>query len=141
MIMEINMNTKLMLGACALLSLAVISGGAGAETRPGAAEAAVVTSQGTGDVLASKIVGASVYSTADEKVGDIQYLVMSKDGKVEAAVIGVGGFLGVAKKDVAIHFKSLNITYDTDNSVKKITAPITKDGLKAAPDYTYLKKS
>lgn len=133
------MNTKAALGAFALLSVASISTVAIAEMKPVAAE--VISRQGASDVLASKIVGATVYSATDEKVGDIQYLVLAKDGKVEAAVIGVGGFLGVAKKDVALNFRSLNITYDTDNSVKKITADVTKDGLKSAPEYIYLKKS
>jgi len=138
---EIGMNTKAILGACALLSFASISSGAMAEMKPAMTAPNVLASQGESDVLASKIVGSTVYSPNNEKVGDIQYLVMSKDGKVEAAVVGIGGFLGVDKKDVAITFKSLNITYDNDNTVKKITTDITKDGLKAAQDYTFLKKS
>lgn len=135
------MKIKAILGAGALLTLASLSSAVVAETKPAMVEPAIVKAQGANDVLASKIVGATVYSTANEKVGDIQYLVMSKDGKVEAAVIGVGGFLGVAKKDVAILFKSLNITYDADNTVKKISAEVTKDELKSAPDYSFLKKS
>ncbi|MBB4198921.1 sporulation protein YlmC with PRC-barrel domain [Rhodoblastus sphagnicola] len=135
------MNTKAILGACALLSVAALSTAVFAEPKLTAGETNVLTSQGASDVLASTIVGATVYSPRDEKVGDIQYLVMNKDGKIEGAVIGVGGFLGVAKKDVALNFKALTISYDTDNSVKKITADVTKDGLKSAPDYLFLKKS
>jgi hypothetical protein len=135
------MNTKAALGACALLTLASLSTGAVADMKPAAASAEVVVGQGPSDVLASNIVGTTVYSMKDEKIGDIQYLVLGKDGRVEAAVIGVGGFLGVARKDVALNFRSLNISYDTDNSVKRITADVTKDALKAAPEYAYLKKS
>ena len=106
-----------------------------------AADAMTVSEQGRDNVLASKLVGASVYSPSDEKVGDIQYLVINKAGKVEAIIVGVGGFLGIDKKDVALTFNSLNVSYDADNSVRKITANVTKDALKAAPAYVFLKKS
>ncbi len=67
--------------------------------------------------------------------------MINKAGKVEAIVVGIGGFLGIDKKDVALTFNSLNVSYDADNSVRKITANVTKDALKAAPAYVFLKKS
>jgi sporulation protein YlmC with PRC-barrel domain len=51
---------------------------------------------------ASKLKGLSVYNNNDEKIGDISELIMSKDGKIEAVVIGVGGFLGIGQHDVAV---------------------------------------
>jgi hypothetical protein len=103
--------------------------------------AMTVSEQGTDQVLASKLVGATIYSPSDEKVGNIEYLVMNKSGRVDAVVVGVGGFLGIDKKDVALTFSSLNVTYDVDNSVKKIIANVTKESMKSAPTYYYLKKS
>jgi PRC-barrel domain len=110
-------------------------------TKPATTNAMTVSEQGTDQVLASKLVGATIYSPSDEKVGNIQYLVMNKSGQVDAVVVGVGGFLGIDKKDVALTFSSLNVTYDVDNSVKKITANVTKESMKSAPAYYFLKKS
>jgi hypothetical protein len=103
--------------------------------------AMTVSEQGTDQVLASKPVGATIYSPSDEKVGNIEYLVKNKSGQLDALVVGVGGFRGIDKKDVALTFRSLNVTYDVDNSVKKITANVTKESMKSAPAYYYLKKS
>lgn len=134
------------IAALSVVSLFSLAGLASAQMkapamRAAASEAMTVSEQGRDDVLASKLVGATVYSPSDEKVGDIQYLVINKAGKVDAIVVGVGGFLGIDKKDVALTFNSLNVTYDADNSVRKITANVTKDALKAAPAYVFLKKS
>ncbi|WP_296709561.1 PRC-barrel domain-containing protein [Rhodoblastus sp.] len=109
--------------------------------KPAATSAITVSDQAPNQVLASKLVGATVYSPSDEKVGSIEYLVMNKSGQVDAVVVGVGGFLGIDKKDVALTFSSLNVAYDVDNSVKKITANVTKESMKNAPAYSYLKKS
>lgn len=109
--------------------------------KPATTNAMTVSEQRPDQVLASKMVGATIYSPSDEKVGNIEYLVLNKSGQVDAVVVGVGGFLGIDKKDVALTFSSLNVTYDVDNSVKKITANVTKEGIKSAPAYYYLKKS
>lgn len=134
------------IAALSVMTLFSLTGLAAAQMKApamhaGASDAMTVSEQGRDDVLASKLVGATVYSPSDEKVGDIQYLVINKAGKVEAIVVGVGGFLGMDKKDVALTFNSLNVAYDADNSVRKITANVTKDALKAAPAYVFLKKS
>jgi hypothetical protein len=110
-------------------------------TKPATANAMTVSEQGPNQVLASKLVGATIYSPSDEKVGNIEYLVMNKSGQVDAVVVGVGGFLGIDKKDVALTFSSLNVSYDVDNSVKKITANVNKESMKSAPAYYDLKKS
>jgi hypothetical protein len=95
-------------------------------TMPAATTNAMTVSEQRPDqVLASKLVGATIYSRSDEKVGNIEYFVMNKAGQVDEVVVGVGGFLGIDKKDVALTFNSLNVTYDVDNSVKKITANVT----------------
>jgi sporulation protein YlmC with PRC-barrel domain len=53
---------------------------------------------------ASKLVGINVYGPNNEKVGDINEVLVDRNGKAEAVVIGVGGFLGLGEKDVAIPF-------------------------------------
>ena len=63
-----------------------------------------LTKQESGDVLASNLIGKSVYNAQDEAIGDINDLVTDESGKVLAVLIGTGGFLGMGEKDVAIRF-------------------------------------
>jgi len=60
-----------------------------------------------GDWRASKLSGVSVYNGNNEKIGDINDVLLDKNGKVAAVVLGVGGFLGVAERYVAVNFDQL----------------------------------
>jgi sporulation protein YlmC with PRC-barrel domain len=60
-----------------------------------------------GNWRASKVVGLSVYNNKDESIGSISDLLMDKSGNVKAAVIGVGGFLGMGEHLVAIPFDKI----------------------------------
>ncbi|MDO8398351.1 MAG: PRC-barrel domain-containing protein [Bradyrhizobium sp.] len=102
--------------AAALLSAAIISGPAYAQTaQPAdrAAPAATTTdAAGTKMMLkgkwrASKLMGLDVYNEANEKLGDVNELILDKDGKVSAVVIGVGGFLGMGEHDIAVTMDKL----------------------------------
>ena len=55
----------------------------------------------------SKLKGLDVYGPNNEKIGDLRDVLLAHDGKAEAAVIGVGGFLGVGEKEVAVPFSTL----------------------------------
>src|SRR5262249_37284886 len=57
----------------------------------------------------------------------------SKDGKVDSVMVSVGGFLGVGDREVRIAWSDLRIT---DNG-EKVTVNMTKDQLKAKPEYKY----
>jgi hypothetical protein len=61
----------------------------------------------SGQWRASKIVGLNVYNQSNEKLGDIDELLVDSSGKIQAVVIGVGGFLGVGTRDVAVAFDKL----------------------------------
>ena len=65
-----------------------------------------------GQMRASKLIGLNVKNNANETIGEINELILDKDGKVAAVVIGVGGFLGIGQHEVAIDYKSLNVKYD-----------------------------
>src|SRR5688572_13558348 len=84
-----------------------------------------------GEMRASKLIGTRVNNDAGERIGEINEVVLSKDGRVAAVVIGVGGFLGIGEREVAVRFDSLRLTQDAnDNTVAAFSA--TKDSLKAA---------
>ncbi len=98
--------------AAALLSAAFISAPAYAQTAQPAAPAATTTPVAgkmmlKGNWRASKLMGLYVYNEANEKLGDINELILDKDGKINAVVIGVGGFLGMGEHDIAVSIDKL----------------------------------
>lgn len=86
----------------------------------------------------SKLVGTSVYGPNDKSIGDINDVLISSDGQVTAVVIGVGGFLGIGEKNVAVPLQDLNVQRK-DGEINKITVSFTKDELKNAPKFAYYK--
>ena len=85
---------------------------------------------------ASKLIGAKVTNAADESVGEINEIVLGKDGKVAAVIVGVGGFLGMGEREVAISYSGLKFAKDSNNR-DVITVNATKDQLKAAPAWKW----
>jgi sporulation protein YlmC with PRC-barrel domain len=79
----------------------------------GAAASSTSTASDTsfkGDWRASKVVGLNVYNDQNENVGSINDLLMDKSGSIKAAVISVGGFLGMGSRYVAISFDKLKFS-------------------------------
>lgn len=89
------------------------------------------------DMLASSIIGKSAVNSQDEAIGDVNDLVTDRSGKILAALIGVGGFLGIGEKDVAVRFEDLKLTRDEDNNTK-VVLNVNKEMLASAPDYKML---
>jgi sporulation protein YlmC with PRC-barrel domain len=77
----------------------------------------------------------SVYDPQDNKIGDIKDLLVDKDGKIGAAIVGVGGFLGAGEKNVAVPFNSLKLT--DKNGKRYLVMNTTKEALEKAPGYTF----
>jgi sporulation protein YlmC with PRC-barrel domain len=75
-----------------------------------------------GEWRASKMVGLNVYNQGNEKLGEISEVLLDKSGKVHAVVIGVGGFLGVGQRDVAVAFDKIKFV---DTPVQSNTAANT----------------
>jgi sporulation protein YlmC with PRC-barrel domain len=61
----------------------------------------------TGLWQGSKLIGLNVYNNNNEKIGDIKQLMVNKSGQIDDVVIGVGGFLGMGERDVAVKFSEL----------------------------------
>ncbi|PWL17903.1 photosystem reaction center subunit H [Falsochrobactrum shanghaiense] len=151
--------TALLTTTCALL----ISGGAIAQTttpapmeQPAAASDLPVSSQNMfgnppaenadkvgfveakeGQIMVSSFIGQSVYESdaADaQSVGKLNDLIVSPEGTIEAAVIGVGGFLGVGEKDVAVSPDQLQLATRSDGK-KWLVIKATKEQLNDAPGF------
>jgi hypothetical protein len=80
----------------------------------------------------SRIIGASVLNDANESIGKIDDLIISADGKAPFAVVGVGGFLGLANRLVVVPYSSLKFA-----DGKIILAGASKDELRALPEFKY----
>ena len=65
--------------------------------------------QKSDQLLASKVKGADVLGSDDKKIGDVSDILFSKDGKIEAFILSVGGFLGVGAKEVALAPSSIQM--------------------------------
>jgi hypothetical protein len=105
-------------------------------------------SQQADQLLASKFKGTNVLGPKNEKVGDVSDVLFDKSGKVLAVVVGVGGFLGIGEKDVAIDMGSFQIVPASTGSSSaastaasndpnniKLKIAMTKDELKSAPTF------
>ena len=96
-----------------------------------------VTQQTDQEKLASKWIGQTIYNQADENVGDVNDLVISQNGQIDAVVIGVGGFLGIGEKNVAVPFTAIQAATDSDGNVK-LVVQFSKDDLNNAPEFLTL---
>ncbi|QRM54487.1 PRC-barrel domain-containing protein [Sinorhizobium sp. BG8] len=94
-----------------------------------------LTTQSPDQVSANSFIGQSVYNSADESIGDINDVIIEKNGGIVAAVIGVGGFLGMGEKWVAVPFTSITVNQSPDNGDVKLTTTETAESLKAAPEF------
>jgi len=94
-----------------------------------------VTQQTADQFLASKFKGTDVIGTDDKKIGDVSDVLFDKDKKVLAYIVGVGGFLGIGAKDVALDPAAFQMVPGKDASDYKLRLSMTKDELKSAPTF------
>lgn len=71
---------------------------------------------------ASKLMGVDIYGPDNEKVGDVTEVLVDKNGKITAVTVGVGGFLGIGAKDVAVKFEEVTWSMEPMASTASGTA-------------------
>ena len=87
------------------------------------------------ELLASSLIGTTVYSPAEESLGEINDLVFNEDdGRIQAVIVGVGGFLGIGQKNVAVSFDAIVETTDAEGNIS-LVLDATAEELEAAPAY------
>jgi sporulation protein YlmC with PRC-barrel domain len=112
--------------AAALLTTALMSSMASAQTGTSRTDAASATVQTEGEWRASELVGLNVYNEADEKIGDVNDVILDGSGKVAGVILGVGGFVGMGEHYVAIAFDKLKWVNEPPHSIP--TARTASDG-------------
>jgi hypothetical protein len=83
---------------------------------------------------AGGILGREVLSAANENMGRIVDVIVDHDGHVRAAIIDFGGFLGVGSRKIAVEWNALHFP-PPGQADAKITLDLTRDQVKAAPEY------
>lgn len=96
-----------------------------------------VTQQDESQVLATNYIGQTVVNGQDETVGKINDLVMDEQGLVTAAVIGVGGFLGIGEKNVGVPIDSIEVRRGEGTEVQLVMQS-TREELESAPEFADL---
>ncbi|WP_018898603.1 PRC-barrel domain-containing protein [Rhizobium sp. 2MFCol3.1] len=97
-----------------------------------------LTEQSADQVSANTYIGQAVYNGTNESIGNVNDLIMKKDGGLVAAVIGVGGFLGIGEKNVAVPMDKITVAQNTTDGSVKLTTSETAETLKAAPEFKTL---
>jgi len=101
----------------------------------GADSPGFTAAQGKDQWLASRnLIGTKVVGHDNQTIGSINDLLVDRNGMILAAVVGVGGFLHIGEKNVAVPFKSLELSRTGDNN-EKIAMRFTKDELTQAPAF------
>ena len=101
---------------------------------PDASAASAVTLDASKAMLVTRIIGSSVFTAADENVGDINDLIFDNNGTIQAAIVGVGGFLGMGEKDVAVPLSQISAVRDETNAIK-LTITASREDLEKAPAF------
>ena len=112
-----------LVGSALLATVAFAQSPTATTDRANMAPAAASDSSFQGTWRASKIVGLSVYNDNNESLGSINDLLTDKNGNIKAAVVGVGGFLGVGEHLVAVPFEK----------IKFVNEPVAYTGASNAP--------
>jgi len=98
----------------------------------------------------SKFKGTDVIGPNDETIGGVNDLLFDKSGKISGVIVGVGGFLGLGQKNVAIDMSAFQAmpggsstqaagTGGNDPTNVKLKVALTKEQLQQAPDFQYFK--
>ena len=130
------MKKTLLLASAAMFGVVFLAANVNAQGVPQTVEITKVDVQKvSAGYRASKVIGSSIVNDANETIGKIDDLLVTRDGKEPYAVLSVGGFLGMGTHMVVIRYDNLKFA---DN---KIMLPGgTKDGLRMLPTFQYSKE-
>lgn len=96
-----------------------------------------LAAQEEGELLAGELDGASVRSPNDDALGDVQDVLVGEGKGIIALVVGVGGFLGIGEKNVAVDYEMFDVSRDEAGGII-LTLDASKEALEGAPEFKTL---
>jgi sporulation protein YlmC with PRC-barrel domain len=90
-----------------------------------------------GDDLSSRVVGLDIYNNTNQDIGQIKDIAMNPNGRSQAYIVSVGGFLGMGEHYVAINPSAVKVSYNTTDKKWHASMNASADQLKAAPEFKY----
>lgn len=118
---------KRLIISCALIAASISTGYAATTLSTAPADSSTVTNY----------YKQSVYDPKQNKIGDVDDVLVDKSGRITGLVVGVGGFLGAGEKDVIVPFSAVKSTKKDDKWY--LTLDESKDSLKNSAGFKYNK--
>ena len=116
------------------LAVAALANSANAQpTTKEAAPNAQEMTQAVRDVQLSELIGSAVYDEAGERIGTVDDVIVDDSGAVSSVIVGVGGFLGIGERNVAVPLKTL-VTMRDEKGKLKLVSQAPKDAVISLPD-------
>jgi hypothetical protein len=123
---------------------ALLVGAAAAQETPPAApmtgaasNIGFIAAQEEGETLASSLIGSPVLNSENQSLGDINDAILDADGRLKAVVVGVGGFLGIGERDVAVPWQAVDVDHEDDGDLA-LSLAVSREQLEGAPAFESL---
>jgi sporulation protein YlmC with PRC-barrel domain len=111
----------------------------GTEIKSMGAPGAYLSEQSPTQISANDYIGQPIYNANNDSIGDVNDLILEENGGIVAAVVGVGGFLGIGEKDVAVPMDKITMSRDAQNNNElRLSTTETAEALQAAPEFKTL---
>ena len=136
--------------SAALLACSLAAPAAMAQNTTSSPSAAAAPVSASGQWRASKLMGVHIYNEQNEKIGDINDVILDSSGKIDGIIIGVGGFLGMGEHYVMMTMDKVKFSNETGKTTTGSTSSgskqwypdrgvvnANKDQLKAMPEFKY----
>lgn len=87
------------------------------------------------DLNTEDLTGARVYDSNDADIGEVSEILVTEDGKLDRAIVDVGGFIGIGEKPIAVTMDELQILREDDGDDIRLYIDATQEALEARPEY------
>jgi sporulation protein YlmC with PRC-barrel domain len=89
------------------------------------------------DELSSAVIGLDIYNNANQDIGQIKDIALNPNGRSQAYIVSVGGFLEMGEHYVAVNPSDVKVSYNSSDKKWHASMNASTDQLKAAPEFKY----
>lgn len=133
---DLNMKISMLTVACAVSIACMTTQGLSQPADAPAKDARPTMTQPPANATSiNRLYKQAVYNAADERIGEVDDILITNDGRAVGLVIGVGGFLGIGESHVLVPYDAVKVT--TKDNSPRLVMNATRDQLKSASYFTY----